>query len=162
MANPGFEVVAANLLTLLNGVTTGNGYNQTISIWRSKRADFQDIFNRTPANGNGVLYLVGLERLLDDDSADGPELGTAKWNLQFSLEIYVVESDFSSAVDTLINQVVADVYKRIMTDPSLTGKAIDTVVTGITRIGGDPNFSGPAIAIDCLVRHLIADPYTQT
>lgn len=162
MAVPGFETIAANLLTLLNGVTTGNGYNQTISIWRSKRADFMDVFDRTPVNGNGMLYMTEMERLMDYDSDDGPEYLTAKWKLHFALEIYVMESDLATAVDTLINQVVGDVYKQIMTDPDLSGAAIDTEVTGVTRVSAGANFSGPVIEIESLARHLIADPYTAT
>tara|TARA_R100000808_G_scaffold25080_1_gene61487 strand:+ start:7346 stop:7834 length:489 start_codon:yes stop_codon:yes gene_type:complete len=161
MADPLLENIAANLLTLLNGVTTGNGYNQTLSVVRSKRTDWSDVYDRTPKNGNGLLYLVNLERMEAQGDDLQEDYTTARWTATFNLEVYVIESDDDTAVDTLINRVIGDVYKKIMTDPDLTGKTWDTVVSEVTRITGGPEYSGVLFTIEVPVRHDIADPYTQ-
>ena len=136
---PHLEKITDALLTLINGVTTGNGFHHTIEVARSMTVDFRDT---SPSHLKGVLFIQDADRMTDQES-----YGTARWMVNYVLEVFVRESKAATIIETITNRIMADVDKRIQTDPVLGGLAIDTVLTGMGYLATNPNFTGLVLEI---------------
>jgi len=156
MATPIIELISENIKTAINEITTANGYNQTLAGYRSKRIDFSDF---RPENHKVLIVQA------DEDDADQVvQDGVAKeWAQPYMLLAIVVDSDAATtSIDTRINQVRADIQKKLMVDPTRGGYAIDTVLLPGEKIPeNDLGYSGIVVNIVVNYRVKIEDPYTQ-
>ena len=150
---PHLEKITDALLTLINGVTTGNGFHYTITAARSMTVDFRDV---SPSHLKGVLFIQDASRMEDQEN-----LGTARWMVNYVLEVFVRESKTETIIETITNRIMADVDKRIQTDPNLGGLAIDTVLTGMGYLATDPNFTGLVLEISVNYQTVLDDPFAQ-
>jgi len=74
----------------------------------------------------------------------------------------VIDSDsVGTSIDTRINQVRADLLKKLAADCSRGGYAIDTIPAGSEKFDDGEGFTGIAVAIDVLYRTKENDPYTR-
>jgi hypothetical protein len=116
MSTPIIETVSTKLLALINAVTTGNGYNETIQVKRQSRKDIADFVIQ---NANGFM-IAGSRRLSDSQGS-----GKVTYEQSFMLMVFLINDDAASTpIDTRLNQVSSDVEKAILADPNLTGSAI--------------------------------------
>lgn len=153
MSTPIIESIAEDIRTSVNAITTVNGFNQDLVGIRPKRKDF-----KSAAWGDGDVLISQRERVPSDEAA----IGSATWWVQFALAAIVIESDDASAsIDTSLNQVASDIEKKLMTDVSRGGYAIDTRPDGSGPfISDDGSISGVMVLISVLYRTQLADPYT--
>src|SRR6185312_7472952 len=103
MSFPISEQIAQNILTTVQGVTTGNGYNYTLSAQRHSRA------------GDKKAHLNAI--IVQDDPkpvSDPKVYNTLEWWLPFSIGVFVIplETD-STPIDQYCNQIAADVQKAL-------------------------------------------------
>lgn len=152
MATPVSEYIAVNIEAAVNQVTIANGFNQDLLAVRRRRNDFPDI---APEEGK-VLITQG-----DEESTASQFTGTMQWLQAFELEAFVIDSDKALvSIDTRINQVIADLRKKLCEDHTRGGHAIDTILGGSSRYY-DEGFSGTVVTIQVLYRTKEDDPYAQ-
>lgn len=153
MSTPIIESIAADLLVAVNAITTGNGYNQTIVAKRPTEVDYQN---------EGWDDLSALIQQVNSDTDEGP-MNIATRTQHFDVVVFAVNSDSSEVtIDTRLNQIFADVEKKLMADPTRSTYAIDT------QIGDATFFKYPAggvtgVAIDVAIKYrtVLTDPYTK-
>ena len=152
-ATPLIETIAVEIAAQISEITVANGYNQDLVPVRSKRNDFSDI---APVDGK-VLIWQGEER------APGAEaVGTEEWLQEFLLIAIVTDGDAAAtSIDTRLNQVRADIQKKLLLDHTRGGNAIDTMFEGSAKFDDGKGFSG--IVVNCVVhyRTLYTTPYTK-
>jgi len=153
MSTPIVEHIAANIATAIGQVTVANGFNQDLVAIRPKRLDYgQDL---TPRDGH-VLVMQGAE------AKETRPTGGESWAQTFILWALVLDSDqATNSIDTRINQVRADIHKKLMEDPQRGGYALDTELVGSDIISDGRGFSGIALEITVHYRTKDDDPYTQ-
>ena len=153
MAVPIIESIAANLLTTINGVTTGNGYNQTIVVKRASRVDYD---TETPDDLGGLLYQLTREKL------EGPfTLNT--WRQRFNVTVIALNDDGSAVtIDTRLNQIAEDITKAIRVDITRGGFAYQTDIgESAFAVAEDGSISAVVLEIIIDYRVLKSDPYTK-
>jgi hypothetical protein len=151
MATPIKEDIAANLLTTINTVTTGNSYQQTITGIRTLRIDYAKV---SPDD---------LTFILSQDEEEEAEPGHSKktWIQNYTVLCVVVDSDDSTtAIETRINQVEADIRKAVRVDPQRNSNALDTIINPSTQLPDGVDFTGIIVNIAVHYRHSEDDPYT--
>lgn len=152
MTTPIIEHIAANVATTIDGITTGAGYNQTLTARRPPRNDFKDT---PPTNG---LVLI---KQSDTGREPDPTMSTA-WKETFNLYAYVIESDsVTTSIDIKNNQVRSDIEKAILVDVTRGGYAHETEIADIAEFVDDEGFSGIAVIIEVKYRTVYGDPYTK-
>ena len=153
MSTPLIETIALHIETTINSITTGNGYNQTLSAIRPKRLLFDNdawtnldvLINQTDKDFNSTIQ---------SNAVDKTET--------FGLSAIVIQSeDAVIELDLLVNQVAADIEKALKIDVTRGGKARDTLFTGATRFAINPAFTGIFITVEVKFRTAFGDPYTQ-
>lgn len=157
MANPRVELIAQNIVTTLEGVTTGNGYQQTLSV--SRRS-----LNRsaTPiANGTTIVSMTSA-------TPTEPQVHNKKqWVQQFQITYYsTADEDDTTPADQTLLKAASDIFKALRVDSkrgtasSGDPLAIDTDINGYD-IDIDENGAWDAITVivDVLYRHNEDDPY---
>ena len=153
MSVPLIETIAVEIAARINEITTANGFNQTLVAVRPKRNDFSDI---PPVDGK-VLIWQG------DETPPGEEaIGTEEWLQEFLLIAIVIDSDAAAtSIDTRLNQVRADIQKKLMADHTRGGNAVDTSFRGSWKFDDGEGFSG--ITVNCVVhyRTQYLNPYTK-
>ncbi len=152
MSTPIKEDIAANMLTTLNGVTTGNSYNQTITGIRALRIDYANV---SPDDLTFILT-QGEEEVVETG------YGKKAWMQHYDVLCIVVDSDSSTtAVETRINQVEADIRKAVRVAPQrgVTG-VLDTIVNPSSPLPDGVDFTGVILDISVHYRHDEDDPYT--
>ena len=154
MAVPVIESIAANLLTTLNGVTTGNGYEQTIVIKRPSRITYD-----TEASGDDLegLLVQGTREPLEHTFT------MYTWRQPFIVIVYALNADRSSTtIDTRLNQITADMEKALRVDITRGGNARHT---GIGEpeflIAADGSVSATMLPFTVDYQVLNTDPYTK-
>lgn len=128
MAEPVIEQIADALQTLLEGITTANGYTRNVSaVHRQSR-----FYAATVAVDNEiVMWQTRRER---DDPVEGnpPRLN---WDQRFELFAVCRPSDQSQTPqDMILNRFVADIEKRLATDQTFGGKAQQSWVESVASI----------------------------
>lgn len=152
MTTPIKEDIAANLLTAISNVTTGNSYNQTITGKRALRIDYASV---APDDLTFVLK--------QDDEEDEPTSGISKktWIQNYTVLCIVIDSDSSTtAIETRINQVEADIRKAVRVDPQRDSNALDTIINPSSQLPEGVDFTGIILNITVHYRHNEDDPYT--
>jgi len=113
---------------------------------------------RSPADKALVLY--------QDDPALDEEapMGFKQWVQPFAVDCYVKPSDASTTpVDTAVNEIRAQVEKKLREAPTCGGLAIDLRIgepEGFVAANGA--FEGVRVNFAVLYRHLENDPYSQS
>lgn len=154
MATPIIEDIAANLLTTINGVTTGNGFNQTIVCKRPGRVDYD-----TEAAGDDLedlVYQTSRERI------DGP-FNLYSWRQGFDIVVFALNDDGSSTtIDTRLNQIAEDISKAVRVDITRGDNAIQTDISQVA-FGEVDDGSISVVAIEVMIdyRVLKSDPFTK-
>ena len=150
--SPIIELIAVNIEATINQITIANGFHQDLVALRCKRNDFASI-----APQNGLVLIV-------QETEEVPAeqwTGTETFRQPFTLEAIVIDSDaVVTSIDTRINQVRADIHKKLTEDHTRGGYAIDT------SIGPSPFFdNGKWTGVDVLAtveyRTKWGDPFTQ-
>lgn len=158
MSNPVVELISQDIQTAINAITTGNGFNQTLVCVRPTRTGFEG--NTTPEDGKVVL--------IQEDPDENEELSSQgnvsmkAWNQQYLLVAFVIASDKATTpIDTRINQVRADIEKKLMEDDQRSTLAINTEMKGSAKFDEGAKMSGIAILIEVMYRTRENDPYTK-
>ena len=156
MTTPIIELISENIKTAVNEITVATSFNQTLTGYRPKRNDFKDV---VPADLL-VLIIQGDEEEVEETVSNGV---SKEWRQPYLLMALVIDSDAATTTyETRINQVKADLIKKLMTDPSRGGYALDTIPRpGIKIPENDYNWSGIVANFDVYYRTKINDPYTQ-
>jgi len=153
MSTPIIEYIAENIKDSIDLITTDNEFNQTLTAVRPKRRDFQD------ASWDDLTVLINQGPSAELESASM----TKEWAQQFLLMAIVVDSDDATdPIDTRLNQVRADIEKKLTEDLTRGGYAIDTEINESTPfIDDETALSGVAVLITVHYRTKDNDPYTK-
>ena len=153
MSVPIIESIAANLLTTINGVTTGNGYNQTIVAKRMSRVDYD---TETMGDLQGLIAQTTRTKL------DGP-FTTNTWRQTFDVSVVALNDDGSAVtIDTRLNQIAEDITKAIRVDITRGGFAYQTDIgESAFAVAEDGSISAVVLEIIIDYRVLKSDPYTK-
>lgn len=153
MSTPVIEAIAVNIETAVNAITVANGFNQDLSAIRPKRVDFIDVAPKD---------LTVLIKQADEEQAKAQAVTTQEWEQPFVIMAIVLDSDdAATSIDTRINQVRADIQKKLMADPTRGGNAIDTIILPSAEFDDGEGFTGIAVRIAVKYRTQITDPYTK-
>jgi len=154
MTTPIIEDIAANLLTTINGVTTGNGYNQTVVVKRPSRVDYDS--EAAADDLEGLLYQTSQEILTS-------AMNRYTWRQGFDIVVFAL-NDYGSAttIDTRLNQIAADVSKALRVDITRGGNAYQTDIGAVAfAVADDGSISAVVLEITVDYRVLNSDPYTK-
>lgn len=146
------EQILANIQTTLEGVTTGNGYNNTLASvqrWSMHGNSLVDV----PC----VVINIGAESKLPDPNP----LMTCQMRVYMDLWVRQAEDD-TTPTDTLLNSIFGDIEKALAVDITRGGLAIDTLVTDSVVFETDESqpHAGLTIEINVNYRHQQNDPET--
>jgi hypothetical protein len=152
MSNPIIELIAVDIETAINAITTAAGYNQTLTAVRPKRSDF------AKAAWNDLTVLIS--QVEPEELA--PEMGYKRWRQFFILTCIVIDSDTAeTAIDTRLNRVVADITKKLCADIRRSNLADDTNIhSPVPFVDDESAMSRIAIQISVDYRTQENDPYT--
>lgn len=119
MATPIIEQIAAELAQTLAEVTVGRGNQQTLSVER-----YDKTRGNSPVHLLAVLAFGDAER--DEESAP---IGSYGWDQEFIVTVYYSQdndTDETTASDTELQKIAADIYKKLEEDHSRNNLAVDT------------------------------------
>jgi len=151
MTTPINESIMLNVEALINTITTGNGYNQTLTAMRSKRVDYK---YEPPDNGSTLITWLG------DRSVDNAA-GLASWTMELSIFSIVCPAAETTDIDPLMAQVSADIEKALKIDAQRNSLAIDTRITD--KSPQDSTIGeGINITVEIDYRTNWGDPYNLT
>lgn len=109
MADTIGEKLAQAVKTRLETVTTGNGYNNTLSV---KRLTAEDLERGVGYTNNEAIIIEGA-----DDIEEGRAQTTEERMKSFQVDVYkVLSEDDSTPVGQALNNVAGDVEKAIVSD----------------------------------------------
>ena len=152
MSVPVIELIAVDIEAAINAITVAAKFNQTLIAVRPKRSDFKDT---APLNGKVLIYQGGKEPFTESP-------GCSSWIQEFVLEAIVLDSDKTeTSIDTRLNQVAADIEKKLRTDHTRDGNAIDTLLRGAEPFNDGQGMSGIDVFIGVQYRVKENDPYTR-
>lgn len=153
MAVPIKEDIAVNILAAINAVTVANDFNQDLTGIRPRRNDFSDVM---PTDKTVLI------KQADINKPGEQAISTVEWNQRYSLSAIVIDDDDEAdSIDTRLNQVEADIQKKLMEDPTRGGNAIDTIILPSMEFYEVDGFTGIEINIVVKYRTEIEDPYTR-
>lgn len=144
------ESILANIKTTLETITTENGYNNTLaSVQRWKQN--ANTFNHVPC----VIIAAGPET-----KSIGPYPNqTCRLTVFLGIWTRQLETDTDPS-DTILNSLMGDVEKALMTDVTRGGYSRDTNIISnepFDSIEGQPDI-GLMIQVEVLYQHLITNP----
>jgi len=148
MANSVRENILANILTTLQGITTINGYVNTISSVQRWSQDGNSL-----ANVPCIIVNAGQE-----DCEDRPGFIT-NCKLSVLLDVWSVKP---TDTDTHLNSLLGDIKKSLMSDYTRGGYAIATRIKNILPFEsteGQP-YCGLMVNVEVEYRHKTTDPTT--
>ena len=152
MAVPRIESIAANIKTTIDGITVGNGFEQTLTGIRPSRNDLQKelafddldcyIFQQNPEQ---------LSQVISKDTR----------NQNFFLIIITRDADDDTdPMDTRKNQIWADVFRAMRVDRTRNSLAINTTMGDFDFFTADDgSFSGVAMDVIVMYRTNQDNPY---
>jgi len=149
------EQISAAIETRLETITTDNGYSLSVSeVVRPTR-----IGGVSPKDKQIVLRQGNWKPPGEQESASN---STTKVQIYY-VTCWVRSSDkATTAVDTEINQLAADVEKALMSDDTFGGLAIMSDLTGgIALESDDGQCEGITLLLEVQYRCRWGDPYTQ-
>ena len=152
MTTPRIEYIAVNIEAAVNAITTANGFNQDLVAVRPKRNDFSDI---VPEDGKVLIWQA------DEEQAGEQAISTQQWIQPFVLIAIVLDSeDAGTSIDTRLNQVRADIQKKMREDIKRGGYAFDTILLPCAKFDDGEGFTGIAVEIAVHYRVNDDDPYS--
>lgn len=151
MADTVREQILADIVTTVQGITTGNGYEITIpKVVRIPTNAFQ----------SGEYPVASIQELSQatDDGARIPNIA----HVLMDVGILVWHQDFDK-ISSKLSSIYGSVYKALHVDVTRGNLAIDTNVIGdeVFVSEGDQALGGIQINAQIMYRHLIGDPYTK-
>ena len=158
MSTPIVEQIAANIETATNQITVAAGFNENLTCIRPNRLGYEG--SATPADGKVVLRLADRRRD-DENSIPGNPPAVCWWQMYALVAFVIAADDATTAIDIRNQQVAADLEKKLLTDPTRGGLAIDTVCRGAYTFDDGPAFSGITVMVECQYRTRENDPYIQ-
>lgn len=119
---PVSELIARDVLTTVASVTTGHGYNYTLSASRHSRA------------GDKRQHLNAVIVQHDPREVSEPKIyNTKEWWLPFAIGIYIMPDETDTTpIDQYVNVIRADVENALMADRYRSNNALDTQVRAPT------------------------------
>lgn len=159
MSTPIIEQLASALVTRVQGVTTDNGFNYTLSeVVRPSRQGFN------PRHLLAVVMQEDPEELVQEQG--NPPI--VQFDYTFSVAVFIVPSDDdTTSLDTYANVLWADVVKRVADDfDSTTAGSIGMLaynwrVLPMVRFDEEDGYFGVVARFVATVRVSETDPYTQ-
>ena len=159
-SGPILEQIAAAIAARLATITAANGYAVTVdSVVRPKRS------------GEGFCPRDYGVALLQDAAPNAPELVLSagsqgvtieQWRQRFTVDLVCRVSDGSAtAVDTLLNQFLAEVQRAIWLDESWGGLALNTEAAGTEYPAVGAAQEGVSLLLDVIYRVRQGNPYVQ-
>ncbi len=143
------ELIAQNLLDVLNGVKSKAGFLTDLS------AEAADELSNVPGDSSCVLHET------DARLEENPSLGHDGYYQPYIVRAWGVESqDAGDTPEKRLSIVSADIIRAIMLDPHRGGKAHNSFIRGVKSY---PQNSPPAVDVNVEVfyRTLKNDPYRQ-
>jgi len=151
MSTPRVEHIAVNVEATINTITEGNGFNQDLVAVRPKRNDFKDV---TAEDGKVLIWQA------DDELPEEQAYGAQHWVQSFILMAIVLDSDDAeTSIDTRLNQVRADIQKKLIEDVTRGGYAFETVLLPCAKFDDGQGFTGIAVNVAVHYRVKDNDPY---
>jgi len=152
MAEPIVELIAANIEADINAITTGNGFNYTLAAHRRKKFDF---INEPWADLDVVIQQLERRKISDENMIK-------RWEQPFGIYAFTTQSeDASTTIDTKQNRVIADIEKKLMTDPYRGGNADDTDIEGPVPFINANSACGVYMEVVVVYGTVENDPYTK-
>ena len=149
------DLVTANLLATLAGITMKAGFNQTVS-----QVAFYTSFGLDPDSGQ-TLYIDNGLALFEGpmDSADESPLQRHDWWLMYGVQSYIYESsDGIFRARKRLQVFRGDIHKALMADITRGGNAHDTQVTGWQYIVDDSQPYAAQLDVKIRIRETYNDP----
>lgn len=149
MSYPIAELIVQNVVTTLGGVTTGNGYQNTLAVEREKQP-----FN-SPANRLAVVMKGELQ------PQNNSPLGLDEYVLPLGIVFYVIQSESNEAAITQsLYSIAADIHKVLMVDVHRGGYAVNTEFESDDIFSSSSPKSG-AVTAKIRFRTLRGNPYQR-
>jgi hypothetical protein len=151
------EQITAAVATALEGISVANGYNVDVTeIVRPRRTGERF----TPVN-YGIAVIQGdCQRAEDYDLASNPPI--IAWRLAIACDCVLRLSEASTtAMDTAVNELEADVQKCLMADQTFGGLALLTELGAVEYPAGGNGAEGVTVWIYVTYRVSDDDPYEQ-
>jgi len=155
MSVPIVEQIAVKIAALVDAVTIASGFNQDLTAVRPKRIHLEGDIN----TDGTVIVEQEEDAVIEADSNT-----VVLWRQPFTIQALVIDSDdATTAIDTRLNQVRADIEKKLMTgDNWELGGLGEILLKSATKFIADPAVAGIAVNIDVLYEVNKSDPYSQT
>ena len=148
MATPILNTITASIVTTLEAVTTGGGYNVTLTV--EKLHEDRNIQNQLGDN-KAVVVLNSLT------PSDTRPLGHDEWIANYTVYVGVYTSEASETVISDQMAVVGcDVNKALAVDLTRGGYAVNTIIDGI-----EAGETAILINFHVLYRTLEGNPFAQ-
>jgi len=152
MSTPRIEHIAVNIEATVNAITEGDGFNQDLVAVRPKRNDFKDV---APEDGKVLIWQA------DDEKPEEQAFSALHWIQPFVLMAIVLDSDDAeTSIDTRLNQVRADIQRKLIQDITRGGYAFETVLLPCAKFDDGQGFTGIAVNVAVHYRVKDDDPYT--
>lgn len=156
MADPIVELITQNVVTTLSAITTGNGYQQTLTVER-----YNKVSGNNPSDKLAVVRQLAPTRVGEDDDTEG----SIWWMQPYEVDVYLFEPEGSSTpIDQRINRARSDIEKRLLIDANRGDDGSNNALAQDTRID-DPELweEGPyfGVTVRFTVKYSTAhgDPY---
>lgn len=150
MADTVREKIMQNIVTVLQGITVAAGYNNTIAA-----------VERYKAYGNHSVDIPAIVVSEGDesDSNNADPLTSCVMEVYLAVGTRQAESD-TAASGAVLNSLLGDIKKAVMTDHTRGGYAIDTEFKSIEpfEIEAGNAQIGLLISLEVQYRHLITNP----
>jgi len=154
MSTPILETIAEFIKDAIAEITTGNGYNQTLTSIRPRRIHITDQINRDLQ----VVVTQGSPEIFQRVVADNH---VVTWRQPFICEAVAVDSDdAATAIETRLNQICADMQKKLVIDETCDGNA-HYLEFDPPEIAHGPELSTVKLTVNVIYRVLKSDPYTK-
>jgi len=149
--NPVNESITLNVVTTLEGVTTGNGYQVTLDVKRHARKAW------TPAHLMAIVHEGDDQELGDDETP----MGYKAWRREYAIQIYVLQAGLPADANlhTWMNIARADAEKAIMADFTRGGYARNCEIRAPQEFVDANDLTGVIVFFDVTYRTNELDPY---
>ena len=148
------EDIFANIKTSLQAITTGNGFDNTITT--VKRYNIND-------ETLGPYPMVIINPGTETNQEQGKDFSLTHCQMQVILEVWInPQASETTPTDKLLNSLLGDIKKKLKEDITRGGKAIDTRFAEIEpfeQLTGQSE-AGYFITIVVEYRHLQTNPKT--
>lgn len=155
MPEPIVDQIVEQMKTVLETITTANGYWQDVTVERPK------VDGNDPKNNMLVVHPLGKTRL-DEFNPPMFEPGhMIRWSLSVVIEGIIQEAkDSGTTIDTRVHRLISDIEKALMLDLNLNDLADATVLVSSDNFLIDKP-AGLAVFVDVHYTTNRFDPYSK-